>query len=214
VKWTFASVFLLVLSVLVPAKASVNFGGVVGASSSFLWWGDDVLGRYSGLGPQAAVFADWSWTSVQFGSLGWPVVRTELGYQQRGDRTEVDIVNEHGDYLGRRWEQDWVDLVSVPVSGRWYLPLGAVSAFVSGGPRVDVFLHYTDKTQLGWSFVEDHDFSRVWLGADVGAGVDIDVGPVDIVPEIRYGFTLTSPLGEEYFNDYPGAAQLLVGVRF
>ena len=155
------------------------------------------------LGPQGGVFLAFLDGRLQ----------TELLYVERGVyEGEWEVVNEHGDLLGRYRVDSRASYLNVPVLLRQSFALGGLTPYVGAGGALGVFLGYGPSySSLGLEEGKFRAVSATWL---VELGLSAQLGRLALVPALRYESALVNAYAGEGTLVFPRAIQMSLAVRF
>ncbi|HET6567731.1 MAG TPA: outer membrane beta-barrel protein [Rhodothermales bacterium] len=161
----------------------------------------DTVRRY---GVAALAYAEWL-------NLSFLSIVTEGGYVQRGYAMEHEVRDLNNNPAGTA-RFDWrFDYLSFAAQAKLRAPGGVVAPYVTGGPRLDVY--------LGGSPGEDGSLAAAYsptaFGVTAGVGVEAaQLLPVAVFGEVRYNVDFTNSLPDDVPRDaYNNALDVLVGVR-
>lgn len=106
-----------------------------------------------------------------------------------------------------------LNYIQAPILVRVSAPLGPITPKIMAGPTVGVLTDGSVEVEGINVGVDTDDFSRLDVGAAVGAGVDIAIGPGTISLDARAGQSLTDITDEES-DTFNRAYDLLAGYNF
>ncbi len=154
-----------------------------------------------------ALFAFVEWLDGPFFS-----VVTEAGYVQRGfEQIQEARTGPGEDGMLREVTLDTrFDYASFGAYARLRRPHGALTPYVLGGPRLDVFLGGEPD---GEGSLAD-SYAPVAFGGTFGSGVEVArLLPVAVYAEVRYGVDLTNSLPDVPRDAYNNAFDVVLGLR-
>ena len=144
----------------------------------------------------------------------------EGGYVQRGYRNEQLWTDIEGNPLETQVLTERFDYLSLALTPKLRLP-GAVSPFVSGGPRASILIGSTASPLIGpdgerypgrWGLREY--YSSAAFGVAFGVGIETTrLLPVGLSAEVRRSLDLTDSFENGPRETYNVATELVVGVR-
>lgn len=128
-------------------------------------------------------------------------MQPEVLYVQRGSAFEATEAEVSLNYI------------EAPILFRASLPIGPVTPKVLIGPTVGVLLNGSVEVDGVDVDLDTDEFNRVDVGATVGAGFDIDVGPGSLSVDARVGQSLMDITDNEP-NTFNQGLDLLAGYNF
>lgn len=181
---TFVAVLLLsVLALPVQAQPLSSFGAKAGFTSSSVSTNMFVneIERREGL--SAMAFAEWF-------DMSYFSLLTELGYEQRGYSTTVEVRNRQGESLGTEERSTRFDYLAVAALAKLQYSGLLLQPYAVAGPHGAVLLNGAPS-----NLVTDQ-YDTLAFGGTIGAGVELSrqLSPVPIFLEVRYSADVTNSL--------------------
>jgi len=102
----------------------------------------------------------------------------EAGYEQRGYGMEIIETNEFGNELDRFIVKDVTHYVTFGLLGKFKIASKPVSAYFTAGPKLDIYIGYTEVIPKGKQWIEApnpilEDFKKVNYSLTFGTGIEL-----------------------------------------